>query len=95
MLPPAGGVDFLASLYHASIEDLREALHCVIDDATVVLALGHNPGWQHSVHWLTGESIEMKTATAALLECDAVDWRSSVASRAQWRLVETIYPREL
>jgi phosphohistidine phosphatase SixA len=95
VLPAVRSVEFLASLYHASIEALREALLGVADDAAVVLALGHNPGWQHAVYWLSGESVEMKTATAALLECDAADWPSSVAGRAAWRMVKLIYPREL
>lgn len=88
-------VEFLPSLYHAGIESLCEALLAVADDIESVLALGHNPGWQHAVYWLCGESVEMKTATAALLECDAADWPASVGSRGLWRLVGTIYPREL
>ncbi|MEX2187581.1 MAG: histidine phosphatase family protein [Pirellulales bacterium] len=95
VLSPAGGVEYLSSLYHASIEALCEALLTVSDDVRVVLALGHNPGWQQAVYWLSGESIEMKTATAALLECDAADWQSSVAAREQWRLADTISPRAL
>jgi phosphohistidine phosphatase SixA len=95
VLSPVGRVDFLPSLYHASIEALCQALLTVSDDVRVALALGHNPGWQHAVYWLSGESIEMKTAAAALLECDAADWQSSVAARGRWRLIDTIYPREL
>jgi phosphohistidine phosphatase SixA len=94
VLPPARNVAFVPSLYHASIEALREALLAVEDDVRVVLALGHNPGWQLAVYWLCGESVEMKTATAALMECDAADWQASVAGRGKWRLVDSIHPRE-
>lgn len=95
VLPAVRSVDFLPTLYHASTEALSEALLAVPDEADTVLALGHNPGWQMAVYWLSGESIEMKTATAALLECEAADWASTTARCGQWRLVATIYPREL
>jgi phosphohistidine phosphatase SixA len=94
-LPALRGVEFVPTLYHAGTEAINDALLAVPDDVQTVLVLGHNPGWQLAVHWLTGESIEMKTATAVLMECDAADWPGTTTRREQWRLVETIYPREL
>lgn len=95
VLPSLRGVEFLPSLYHGSTEALNDALLAVPDDVRTVLALGHNPGWQAAVYWLTGKSIEMKTATAALMECESPNWPSATTCRGHWRLVDTIFPREL
>lgn len=95
MLPTLKHIEFLPSLYHASIEPLREAIQLLPDDAKIVLALGHNPGWEIAVHWLCGATVEMKTATAALLECEAASWAESVAMRGGWNLVDVVRPKEL
>ncbi len=95
VLPKLSHVEFLPSLYHASIEPLRDAIQLLPDASRVALALGHNPGWEIAVHWLCGESVEMKTATAALMECDAAGWPETIAHRGSWKLVDVIQPREL
>jgi phosphohistidine phosphatase SixA len=95
VLPTVRGVEFMRSLYHAGVEALNDALLSVPDDVKTVFALGHNPGWQQAVYWLTGEAIEMKTATAVLMECDAKDWPSTTTHRGGWRLIKAIYPKEL
>jgi phosphohistidine phosphatase len=95
MLPTLKHIEFSPALYHASIEPLREAIQLLPDDAKIVLALGHNPGWEIAVHWLCGATVEMKTATAALLECEAASWMESVAMRGGWDLVDVVRPKEL
>jgi phosphohistidine phosphatase SixA len=92
--PATRGPEFMRQLYHAGVEALNDALLSVPDDVSTVLALGHNPGWQQAVYWLTGEAIEMKTATAVLMECDAKDWPSTATRRGGWKLIEAIYPKE-
>ena len=85
-------VKFLPSLYHAGVGELREAFHGVPEDIDCVLALGHNPGWEEVVACLTGQSITMTTANAALLETDCPSWPDAVANNG-WILREVIRPR--
>ena len=85
-------VKFLSSLYHAGVSELREAFHGVSEEIDCVLALGHNPGWEEAVACLTGQSITMTTANAALLETDCPSWSEAVANNG-WSLREVIRPR--
>jgi len=87
-------VEFLSHLYHGGAEALMAALSGVDQEFATVLALGHNPGWQEVVTELTGDSIEMTTANAALLERDGDSWRDVFHGRS-WRLHGVIRPREL
>ena len=86
---------FLRSLYHAGIDALRDAMLEVDDETSCAIALGHNPGWQHAVAWLCGESIEMTTANAALLECDEETWADALVRPRQWTLSDVVRPKEL
>ena len=69
---PRPTIEFVPSLYHGGIHEIREAAAEAPADVHVVMALGHNPGWQHSVAWFTGEHEVMSTANAA--------WRRDVAT---------------
>jgi phosphohistidine phosphatase len=63
-------VVFDASLYLAGIDAVRASLERhgpAVADARVVMMLGHNPGWEETVHALTGQNVELKTAHAAVL----------------------------
>ena len=47
------------------------------------MALGHNPGWEDAVRWLTGKAVGLGTAYAALLTCpDGGTWRSSLRAES-------------
>ena len=86
---------FLASLYHAAAAELADALRMVPDTAHTVLALGHNPGWSGAVHWLTGASVGLTTANAALCTIKAETWNEAVHLSGNWTLEEIIRPKEL
>lgn len=89
-------VEFLPSLYHAGHEEISEAL-CTVDTDRVgcVLVLGHNPGWQSAVSWLSGASVHMTTANAALLQCTRADWPSVAYQQSAWQFVDIIRPKEI
>ena len=87
-------VQFLRSLYHAGPDQLIDCLVGLPPSCTTVLALGHNPGWQESVAYFSGESIEMTTANAALLQTARHEWSDSIG-RSAWQLHAVIRPREL
>jgi phosphohistidine phosphatase len=94
-LPPVDDVRFTADLYHAGHHALAKILRNIPSDVKTVLAIGHNPGWQHAVEYYSGESVQFTTANAALLELDGDDWEEGATSRAGWQLVDVIRPRDL
>ena len=86
---------FNRELYLAGFDEVVSFVAQVENDYSTLLVLGHNPGWEGVVGTLTGESVQMKTATAALLEFEADDWNRAIRSRSEWRLVDVIYPKAL
>ena len=92
---PEPTVDFLATLYHAGPDELAGSIVSISDDTVTVMALGHNPGWEEVVYWLTRESIRMTTANAALIECEADSWSDVVRHAGNWSLKDVIRPKEI
>lgn len=45
-----------------------------VEGAEKLLIVGHQPTWGMLVHALTGELVEMKTATVAIVECRVDRW---------------------
>ena len=88
-------VEFLPTLYHAAPSDLASALSLVPDTVVSALALGHNPGWEQAVHWLTSQAVTMTTANAALIECDVDSWSDVVRHAGSWKLRDVIRPKEI
>jgi phosphohistidine phosphatase SixA len=87
-------VEFLRTLYQAGYAELLQVMDIVPDDVQTLLVLGHNPGWEDVVHALTGESIQLKTATAALLEGTGPTWADALRLRGQWQAVDVLRARE-
>ena len=84
---------FLASLYLAGPKELLPAVSSVSAEVESLLVLGHNPGWSHVVHRLTGTEVVLKTATAALLHAECDSWEECFDTG--WAIDEIVYPREL
>jgi len=92
---PAPRIEYVSSFYQGGIHEIREAVAGVSDEVASVLVLGHNPGWQAAVVWLTGRSVPMTTANAALLEASGTTWRDVLRSERSWHLVDVLRPKEL
>ncbi len=86
-------VRFARELYHAGLLAVRALAPSLPREATTVMVLGHNPGWQEMVSELSGEEVEMKTAYAAVLESEAADFTRALAKGARMRLVTVVAPR--
>jgi phosphohistidine phosphatase len=84
---------YLPSLYHAGLNELQQEMMDIEDET--VLALGHNPGWEGALSWLTGESLSMTTSNAALLSHPAASWRDALSSPTTWKLHRLLRPKEL
>ena len=93
-LPPPEAVRFTRRLYHGGIEAVVDVMRDEPNDAACIMLIGHNPGWEDVVDWLSGEPIRMTTANAVLLRHERVPWAASLAPDA-WSLVDVLRPREL
>jgi phosphohistidine phosphatase len=81
------------NFYHGGLNAIASACASLADDVSIVLVLGHNPGWEGAVAKLSGQWERMTTANAALLESAARDWPG--AMEAGWTLVDILRPKEL
>ncbi|MFU8803053.1 MAG: SixA phosphatase family protein [Bradymonadaceae bacterium] len=86
-------VRWLPSFYHAGMNEVFEALDELEEEETI-LVLGHNPGWEGVVSWLSAEQISMTTANAALLEAEGESWEEAL-EQGIWELIDVIRPKEL
>lgn len=92
-LPPPAFVRFTPELYFARFEGVLEALAAAPDEHRVLLTIGHNPGWERLVGWLSGEVVVMKTANIAVLEAPLPCWRSGLEAPGCWKLSRVLRPR--
>lgn len=83
------------ALYHGGLAEVRSALRGLGEDATTVMVIGHNPGWEDMVSSLVGREVMMTTCNAALLTLEADDWAAALAARGAWRLASLVRPKEL
>ncbi len=82
----------LSELYQATLMDVVGALGDSLEGECPML-LGHNPGWEMMVDWLSGTSITMPSGAAVLLErtVDETLWHE----KGTWSFIEMISPRDL
>ncbi len=85
---------YTPSLYLAGVDQVCDELFGLPEDLTEVAVIGHNPGWQDVVRWLSGVAVRMNTGTAVLLTGEGDSWAEAVR-RNQWTLDEVIRPNEL
>ena len=87
-------VHFLSTLYLAGMPELADVLRLQHPRIESVLALGHNPGWENAVHWLTGQHVVFKTASLACLQTTARTWDDAISRPSQWELLDLAHPKE-
>ena len=92
---PTPNIEYLPTLYHGGVQEIREAAAGASAEVATVMVLGHNPGWQHAVYWLSGEHVPMTTANAALLESEGENWCDVLIGEQSWEFVEVIRPKEI
>jgi phosphohistidine phosphatase len=61
-------------IYEASLRDLLQVMSEIPDDKKVVILIGHNPGFEELLAFLTGESLRMPTAALAKIKLE-VSWK--------------------
>jgi phosphohistidine phosphatase len=79
-------------IYEASLRDLLQVVTEIPDDKKVVILIGHNPGFEELLAFLTGESLRMPTAALAKIKFD-VSWKDVEARSGKLDWFTT--PKEL
>ncbi|HJS71801.1 MAG TPA: histidine phosphatase family protein [Acidimicrobiia bacterium] len=79
------------TLYGGGTGAVIEAAASVPDVGRLML-VGHQPTWSMLVLALTGERVDMKTATVAVVDLDIIEWRALPGSRG---ILDMVYqPRD-
>lgn len=86
--------DVLDRLYLADTSDFMEVLHNLDEADSSVLVVAHNPGVAYFIEALTGESVDVPTATLAHIQLNCDSWKDLGANGA-YELVQVWRPKEL
>ncbi|WVZ64140.1 hypothetical protein U9M48_013704 [Paspalum notatum var. saurae] len=94
-------VHFIPSFYSIAAMDGQTAEHlqkaiCQYssDEILTVMCMGHNKGWEEAASMFSGDSVELKTCNAALLEAAGKSWVEafSKAGLGGWKLHGIVKP---
>ena len=80
-------------IYEASLRDLLQVVGGLPDAKQVAMMIGHNPGFEELVAYLSGEHRRMPTCGLAKIRLDAESWKDVRAGEGtlEWFIV----PKEL
>jgi len=86
-------LNFDERIYEASLRDLLQVVADVPDGKQVVLMIGHNPGFEELVAFLSGEHRRMPTCGLAKIRLEVASWKDVRAGEGtlEW----FIAPKEL
>lgn len=91
----AGGwgskIELEPSLYGSGAESAIKVTAAAPDVARLML-IGHQPTWSMLVSALTGDRVEMKTATVAAIDFEVEAWRDIATARGQ--IAAVFQPRD-
>ena len=80
-------------IYEASLRELMEVISEIPDEKEVAILIGHNPGFEGLLAFLTGEVRRMPTSALAKIEFDVASWRD--VRTGEGKLEWLITPKEL
>lgn len=80
-------------IYEADLHALLAVLSRIEDERQVVILVGHNPGLEILVRYLTGEILAMPTAALARIELQGKSWKA--LSDGDGRLDSLITPKSI
>src|ERR1041385_1698969 len=86
-------VIFAERVYEASLRDLLHVVAEIPHDKQVAMMIGHNPGFEELVSFLSGEYRRMPTCALAKIRLDVASWKDVRAGEGtlEW----FITPKEL
>ncbi|HTK39137.1 MAG TPA: histidine phosphatase family protein [Pyrinomonadaceae bacterium] len=79
-------------IYEASPQTLRQVVSEINDKCPSAMLVGHNPGIEGFIRYLTGTLEPMPTAALAVIELNAASW-SSVAANSG-KVIKIIRPKD-
>ncbi len=91
-IDPPPQVTFHGELYLAGIDAVADCLADLDDEICDLLIIGHNPGWQRALHYLSGDAEVMTEATAGLLHTTADSWPQIIDAN-KMELVHILRPK--
>jgi phosphohistidine phosphatase len=68
-------ITFDERIYEASLRDLLQVVADIPDGKQVALMIGHNPGFEELVAYLSGEHLRMPTCALAKIRLEAASWK--------------------
>ena len=68
-------VRFDERIYEASLRDLLQVIADIPDDRQVAILIGHNPGFEELLAYLTGEGRRMPTCALAKIKFEVESWK--------------------
>jgi len=89
----AGEIRFDRRIYEASPAKLLEVVAEQNGNIESILLVGHNPGLEGLVRFLTGESQPMPTAALAVIDLDTDEWNGINSASGSLRVL--IRPKDL
>lgn len=79
-------------IYEASANTLRQVVSDLDDELGSVLLVGHNPGLEDFIRFLTARTEPMATATLAVISLDVTSWKDVSAGCGS--ILDIIRPRD-
>ena len=79
-------------IYEASLRDLTQVISEIPDDKQVAVLIGHNPGLEELLAFLTGEQRRMPTCALAKITFDLESWKQ--VRTGEGNLERFITPRD-
>ena len=71
-------------IYEASVRDLTEVISEIPNDKPVAILIGHNPGFEELLAFLTGEVRRMPTSAVAKIKFDVASWSDVKTGSLEW-----------
>ena len=79
-------------IYEASPQTLRQVVSKIDDKNNSAMIVGHNPGVEGFIRFLTGTLEPMPTAALAVIELNIESWSDIAANSG--KLIKTIRPKD-
>ena len=80
-------------IYEASLRDLLQVVADIPDDKHTAMMIGHNPGFEELLAFLTGEYRRMPTCALAKIKLNVASWKDVKAGEGSLELFFT--PKEM
>ena len=68
-------------IYEASLRDLVQVMAGIPDERQIAILIGHNPGLEELLTFLTGESRRMPTCALAKIQLEIESWKDVKAGK--------------